>query len=50
MKVLVTDADQKHALAAVRALGKEKIVVHAGSTPVTPYLFFPLLSKEGYLS
>jgi len=32
MKVLVTDADQKHALAAVRALGREKVDVHAGAT------------------
>lgn len=32
MKVLVTDADQKHTLAAVRALAGENITVHAGST------------------
>ena len=32
MKVFVTDADQKHALAAVRALGRENVEVHAGAT------------------
>jgi predicted ATP-grasp superfamily ATP-dependent carboligase len=32
MKVFVTDADQKHALAAVRALGRQGVTVHAGAT------------------
>jgi predicted ATP-grasp superfamily ATP-dependent carboligase len=31
MQVFVTDADQKHALAAVRALGREKVIVHVGA-------------------
>jgi len=32
MKVLVTDGDQKHALAAVRALGRANVYVCAGAT------------------
>ncbi|WP_447979324.1 carboxylate--amine ligase [Candidatus Nitrospira bockiana] len=32
MKVLVTDGHQKHALAAIRALGREGVTVHVGSS------------------
>jgi predicted ATP-grasp superfamily ATP-dependent carboligase len=40
MKVFVTDADQKHALAAVRALGREKVIVHVGATSSSALAFF----------
>jgi predicted ATP-grasp superfamily ATP-dependent carboligase len=40
MKVFVTDADQKHAMAAVRALGREKVIVHAGATRNHAVSFF----------
>jgi len=40
MKVLVTDADQKHALAAVRALGRENVEVHAGAATRRALSFF----------
>src|SRR5262245_871344 len=40
MQVLVTDADQRHALAAVRALGREKVIVHAGATSSCALSFF----------
>jgi predicted ATP-grasp superfamily ATP-dependent carboligase len=40
MKVFVTDADQKHALAAVRALGRRRVSVHAGATSRSALAFF----------
>jgi predicted ATP-grasp superfamily ATP-dependent carboligase len=40
MKVFVTDADQKHTLAAVRGLGREKVIVHAGATSRCALAFF----------
>jgi predicted ATP-grasp superfamily ATP-dependent carboligase len=40
VKVFVTDADQKHALAAVRALGRERVTVYAGATTRYALAFF----------
>ena len=40
IKVFVTDADQKHALAAVRALGRRRVIVHAGATSRSALAFF----------
>jgi len=40
MKVFVTDANEKHALAAIRALGREKATVHAGANTHCALSFF----------
>lgn len=46
MKVFVTDADQKHALAAVRALGRQRVTVHAGATVSHAVSFFSRYCQE----
>jgi len=40
MKVFVTDANEKHALAAIRALGREKVTVYAGASTHYALSFF----------